>query len=238
MTNQQTRPLPREAIILAGGLGQRLRALVPDLPKPMAPVGDKPFLARLLDLIARQGVERVILSVGYKSDVIMDHFGKRYNGLELVYAVEERALGTAGGIRLGLERVHGEQAFVLNGDTWFDAPLVRLAARFAQQPAGVVMAVKPMENCSRYGAIHLDGDRITGFQEKGLQGPGLINGGVFLLSAALREELTGCFSFESDFLQPRIHRMTVAAVVCEGFFIDIGIPEDYLAAQTLLTRPG
>jgi D-glycero-alpha-D-manno-heptose 1-phosphate guanylyltransferase len=228
--------IPEEAVILAGGLGKRLRQIVPDLPKPMAPVGDRPFLAHLLTTLAQQGVRRIVLSVGYKSEIFVNYFGNDFNGVELVYAVEEQPMGTAGGIRLGLEMVHGNRAFILNGDTLFNVSLARLAKTFATHHAKVVMAVRPMVDCARYGAVDIKDERITGFQEKGRHGAGLINGGVFLLSTSLQHDLLDCFSFENDFLQPNINRMVMAAVVSDGFFIDIGVPEDYAAAQTLLVN--
>ncbi len=227
---------PDEAIVLAGGLGKRLRAVVPDLPKPMACVANRPFLAHLLTYLVHQGMRRVVLSVGYKSEEIMNCFGNHFNGLELVYAVEDQPLGTGGGIRQGLEMVEGERAFVLNGDTLFDLPLVRLVEQFDRHHAQIAMGVKPMDGCARYGAVQVDAGRVTGFWEKGRAGAGVINGGVFLVSVALRRELEGCFSFETDFLQAQIHRLIVVAVVHDGFFIDIGIPDDYALAQTLLAR--
>ncbi|MBF0213005.1 MAG: nucleotidyltransferase family protein [Magnetococcales bacterium] len=228
------RDFPEEAIILAGGMGQRLRSVVPDRPKPMALVAGKPFLEHLLIAVARQGVRRVVLSVGYKREAIMTHFGDRFQGVELAYAVEEQPLGTAGGIRLGLERVRGERAFVLNGDTLFDAPLNHLVAAFDRHRADLVMAVKPMEDCSRYGTVRVEGERVVGFDGSRKSGPGVINGGVYLFSAGLATELQHCFSFEGDFLQPNLDRLQVIRVEEPGFFIDIGVPEAYAAAQTLL----
>lgn len=225
---------PKEAIILAGGLGKRLRSIISDLPKPMASVANKPFLVHLCNYLAHQGVERVILSVGYKSEMVMDYFGNHFNGLKLDYVVEEQPLGTAGGIRLGLERIQGDRAFVLNGDTLFDVSLARLVSCYDQHRALVAMAVKPMLDCTRYGAVLIEGERVTGFWEKGRQGPGVINGGVFLVSKDLRTDLLTCFSFETDFLSVRLQQLTVVAVECDDFFIDIGIPQDYIAAQTLL----
>ncbi|MEO5333373.1 MAG: nucleotidyltransferase family protein [Magnetococcus sp. YQC-5] len=233
----QSRSFPQEAIVLAGGLGKRLRSVVPDLPKPMASVANRPFLAHVLIYLAQQGVRRVILSVGYKSEILMDCFGASFHGLALEYVIEQHPLGTAGGLRLGLEQVQGDRAFVLNGDTLFDVTLSELNESFEQHVAQVVMAVKPMSDCTRYGAVQIDeGQRVTGFWEKGRQGPGLINGGVFLLDRHLHGALADCFSFETDFLQPNINQLIVTAVVCDGFFIDIGIPEDYVAAQTLLAN--
>lgn len=229
--------IPGEAIVLAGGMGLRLRQVVPDRPKPLAPVAGRPFLAHLLDRLAAQGIRRVILSVGYQQERFVASFGREYGGMAIDYAIEERPLGTAGGIRLGLARVGGERAFVLNGDTLFDAPLAALAEAGDRHRARVVMAVRPVADCSRYGAVQLAGERVTGFHEKGRSGPGLINGGLFLLPTALGDELTGCFSFENDFLQSAVARMPVVAVVSDGFFIDIGVPEAYAAAQTLLARP-
>ncbi len=229
---------PDEAIILAGGQGTRLRQLLPDLPKPLAPVAGRPFLTHLLDWAHDQELRRVILSVGYKYELIQLEYGDDYDDLTLDYAIEESPRGTAGGIRMGLEMIQGSRAFVLNGDTLFDVSLPALVAGFDRNRARMAMAVKPMPDCKRYGAVRLDGDRVVGFQEKGLGGPGMINGGVFLLDSDLGAELDGCFSFETDFLQPNLDKMRVAAVVSDGFFIDIGVPEDFAAAQTLLAGKG
>ncbi|MBF0195287.1 MAG: nucleotidyltransferase family protein [Magnetococcales bacterium] len=239
MKNKSLSPIPSEAIILAGGLGKRLRKTVPDFPKPMAPIGDRPFLAHLLATLAKQGILRVILSVGYKNQYFIDYFTDNYMGMEIIYAIESEPLGTAGGIRLSLEMVKGESVFILNGDTFFNVPLVQLDKTFIANNARVVMAVKPMKNCSRYGAVHVSKDgnnRILGFKEKGQVDAGLINGGVFLVSADLRYDLKNCFSFETDFLQQQVTQMTMSAVENDGYFIDIGIPEDYAAAQKFLVK--
>ncbi|MBF0444598.1 MAG: nucleotidyltransferase family protein [Magnetococcales bacterium] len=239
MTIKSSDPIPSEAVVLAGGLGKRLRQSVPDIPKPMAPIGDRPFLAHLLETLATQGIHRVILSVGYKSQYFIDYFANSFMGMEILYAIEDKPMGTAGGIRLGLDLVLGDRAFILNGDTFFAVPLMQLENTLIKNSARVVMAVKPMDNCARYGAVHVSEDedgRIIGFREKGQVEAGLINGGVFLLSTDLRYDLVGCFSFETDFLQQQVGNMIMSAEIYDGYFIDIGIPEDYVAAQKFLVK--
>ncbi|MBF0142455.1 MAG: nucleotidyltransferase family protein [Magnetococcales bacterium] len=225
---------PREAVVLAGGLGTRLRAVVPDLPKPLAPIQGRPFLSYLLDRLERQGVDRVVLSVGFKGDLFRRTFGDRYRDLDLVYAVEASPLGTAGGIGLGLDAIRGEAAFVLNGDTFFALSLAAMVETRERLRAEIVMGVKPMADCRRYGRVLLSGERVVGFAEKGHPASGLINGGVFLLPTALRPHLRDGTSFEVDFLERRLDQWSVAALVDDGHFIDIGIPEDFAAAQSLL----
>ncbi|MBF0380033.1 MAG: nucleotidyltransferase family protein [Magnetococcales bacterium] len=237
MTKTGTNPTPYEAVILAGGLGKRLRQSVPDIPKPMAPIGDRPFLAHLLETLVSQGIRRVILSVGYKSNYFIDYFTDSYMGMEIVYAIEERPLGTAGGIQLALNMVKGDRAYILNGDTFFNVPLLQLEKAYNNNDSKLVMAVKSMESCARYGAVQVSNDgRIIGFREKGQVAGGLINGGVFLLATELRNNLDGCFSFETDFLQPNVNKIVMSTVENDGYFIDIGIPEDYFAAQKYLVK--
>ena len=115
------------AIVLAGGLGTRLRSAVPHLPKPMAPVAGRPFLAHLLDFWIAQGIDRVVLSVGYRHEAISHHFGSVYRGAEIVYTIETTPLGTGGGLLLAARQVHSDKrVLVLNGDTFFDVRLESL----------------------------------------------------------------------------------------------------------------
>lgn len=221
------------AIVLAGGLGTRLRAVVPDWPKPMAPVRGEPFLAYLLRYLGRQGVNSVLLSVGYKRDAIQTYFGSRFHDMDIGYCAEEEPLGTGGAIIKALRQLEGDRVFVVNGDTLAHVNYVAMNDLHERSAANITMALSPVPDTSRYGAVEVMDGRVTRFSEKGRSGPGLINVGVyrvsrdFLLGQAFPEK----FSFESDFLYPRVAALGPAALVTDGYFIDIGVPEDYQRAQ-------
>ena len=217
-----------EAVILAGGLGTRLRSVVSKVPKCMAPVDGKPFLQYMLEWLSRFDVSHVVLSVGYLREVIFAFIDSREWPFEISYAVEEEPLGTGGGIRLALTKCREDRVIVLNGDTFFNVDLKALT--FA---APVTLALKPMRDFDRYGAVDLAGGLVTGFHEKTACTEGLINGGVYALVRS-RLDLAfypGRFSFEKDLLEPLAAARLVAGQVQEGYFIDIGIPEDYTRAQ-------
>lgn len=222
----------QEAIVLAGGYGTRLRHILPDVPKPMAAVCGRPFLRYLLDHLQVQGVERVILAVGYLQEVIRDFFGSTYRGMQLVYSPENTPLGTGGAIRQALRLCREERVVVLNGDTYFDVKLSDLEQASQSNPDSVILAAKRMYQFSRYGALELEGTRVTAFREKSSCAEGLINGGVYLLCRTALENVQKMrFSMETDILEPLAEAGQVLAVEQYGYFIDIGIPEDYAAAQ-------
>jgi D-glycero-alpha-D-manno-heptose 1-phosphate guanylyltransferase len=227
-----------EAVILAGGLGTRLRSVVSDLPKTMAPIHGRPFLAYLLDAMANGGVRSVILALGYKSEAIRDHFGTGFSKLHLRYSVETEPLGTGGAIRLAMEQASAPHVFVLNGDTYLRLDYRAMMAAHLKAGVDLTMAVKRVPDAGRYGALDVEKERIRGFLEKGRPGPGLINAGTYLLERGLpgRHRLPHAFSFEADFLMPHVGEIRPLAFQTEGTFIDIGIPEDYARAQDLL-RP-
>ena len=217
-----------EAVILAGGLGTRLRSVVHEVPKCMAPVAGKPFLAYVLEWLSRFDIDHVVLSVGYLKEVIFRFIDSRTWPFEISYAIEEEPLGTGGGIRLALTRCRGNHVFVLNGDTFFNVDL-----RALPFVAPVTLALKPMRSFDRYGAVDWDGDLVTGFREKQPCAEGLINGGVYAID---RSQLDIAlyprkFSFEKDLLEPLSRLNLVAGRVQDGYFIDIGIPEDYARSQ-------
>jgi D-glycero-alpha-D-manno-heptose 1-phosphate guanylyltransferase len=228
-----------EAIILAGGMGTRLRTVVPDLPKPMAPVTGRPFLAWVLDRLIDAGFESAVLAVGYKHEAISTHFGGRHHGLPLHYSVEGLPLGTGGAIRLAADQVTQYPVFVLNGDTYLELDYRTMLAAHQRAQASLSVAVCHVPDVSRYGALELEGDVIQGFQEKGRSGPGYINAGVYLLSADIMQRIPAgeTFSFEQQLLVPKVRELRPRAFLTEGRFIDIGIPEDYERAQRLFTPP-
>ena len=227
-----------EAIVLAGGFGTRLRGVVDDVPKPLAPVAGRPFLAWLLDRLAAGGM-RCILATGYLSELIEKRIGSRWQGMDIAYSLEPRPLGTGGAIRLAASRLHGDAAHVLNGDTWLEYDPIALEA--AARDAGVPMAIAlaRVDDVARYGAVDIDHGRVAGFREKGEAGPGWINAGCYFLGADALAALPArdAFSFEQDVLQPRVQAGAVAAFTATAGFIDIGVPEDYARAQTLFDRP-
>lgn len=224
-----------EAIILAGGFGTRLRQVVADVPKPMAPVAGRPFLEILLGSLAHKGFSRVVLSLGFMAEKISGHFGNRFAGLDLAYVVENTPLGTGGAVRLAATACSQDHVFVFNGDTYLDLEVEQLEKHWRAKRHPIVVG-RQVQNTARYGRLVVDGDRITNFAEKGASGPGLINAGCYVLATNALEEypLNQPFSLETDYLVPEVLTATVDVFVTERMFIDIGIPEDYSRAQTLL----
>ncbi|WP_270935505.1 nucleotidyltransferase family protein [Falsiroseomonas oryzae] len=225
--------MPTEAIVLAGGFGTRLRAVVSDVPKPLAPVAGRPFLHWLLDGLARQGIARVVLATGYMADVVRDALGTSHAGMALVHAPEEAPLGTGGALWAALAHCAGQRAFVLNGDTWLGARLAPLAGE--APGADLVVAVRPVEDRSRYGSVRVEGNRILGMEEKGPSGPGLVNAGVYVVRRDLpsRRPMPGAFSLEAEVLG-RPGDLDLRAHVTDATFLDIGTPEDFARAQALI----
>lgn len=226
-----------EAVVLAGGMGSRLRSVLgDDAPKPMAPVLGRPFLEFVLAYLARHGVSRVILSVGYRREKIIEHFGERWNELTLAYAVEETPLGTGGAIRLALQQARTSPVFVLNGDTFAEVDLAEMQRAQDVMGARLGMAVKFMEDVSRYGRLTLQCARVVDFRDQSGDGAGYVNAGVYLMDADLLadEPDNWPFSFEQDVLRPRIADLRPPAIEFAGRFIDIGVPEDYERAPAVL----
>ena len=224
-----------QAIVLAGGLGTRLRGVLPDLPKPLAPVGSRPFLSILLGQLRRHGFGSAVLSVGYRHELIRCAFGDRFDGLALQYAIEDKPLGTGGAIRLAARYCADGDVFVLNGDTFVEVDFAAVRARHRQAAAVLTVCAVDVADASRYGRLLVDGGHVTGFAEKGASGPGLINAGIYLMRRDLLEPLglPEVFSFEHDVLAARLGALRPAAFVTHGRFIDIGVPEDYARAQDM-----
>lgn len=224
-----------EAIVLAGGFGTRLKSVVPNLPKPMAPVAGRPFLEILLSMLHRKGFTRIVLSLGYMSEKIISHFGGHFSGMELVYEVESQPLGTGGAIRAGLERCIADHAFIFNGDTYLDLEVDELECMW-QAVFNPIIVVREVTDISRFGKVEMSNGRINAFLEKGGVGLGLINAGCYVLPKyALNSFPLGKpFSIETDFFAKHIQSSRFGGFVTRGCFIDIGVPEDYAFAQTKL----
>ena len=224
------------AIILAGGFGTRLQSVVNDLPKPMAPINGEPFLNYQLNYLKHYGIKNVILSVGYLAEKIKAYYGSNFNGLEIDYVVEENPMGTGGGIRLALEKCTESLSFVLNGDSFFDVDLIKFNDLHIQNRSQISLALRKVNNSARYGTIEKTKENIiSSFKEKsGIDHEGIINGGVYLLDKNLYLQKTPSatnFSIEKDFFEKQLSNSLISGFEFEGYFIDIGIPEDYLKAQ-------
>lgn len=227
---------PEEAIILAGGMGTRLQSVVSEVPKPMAPVAGKPFLEYIFPVLKRVGVRKVVLSVGHKWEVISDHFGDRWLGMDIEYAVETEPRGTGGGIKLAFKKTETQHVLVLNGDTLFLHDLFRLWENHNLLNPGALISIslKEMKNFDRYGTVELYQDeRIKAFREKQAMDSGLINAGVYIIDRDLWDivDVPEKFSFEKDVLERYVDKLRFMGYKHEGYFIDIGIPEDFARAN-------
>ncbi len=223
-----------EAIVLAGGLGTRLRSVVADVPKPMVSVCGKPFLFFVLQNIVKQNIKRIILAVGYKYKAIFDYFGNEFQTAELIYSIEDEPLGTGGGIRKAIEKTLGQQILIINGDTFYDLSINELFLFHTNGKYDLTMCLKPMQHFDRYGTVTAEQDRVTGMKEKQPCDSGFINGGVYLMNKEIIEKyaVNSKFSFEKDFLEKEVSQLKFGAYISDKYFIDIGVPEDYEKAQT------
>ncbi|WP_208420121.1 nucleotidyltransferase family protein [Paraflavitalea devenefica] len=226
--------LIKECIILAGGLGTRLRSAVPDLPKCMAPVAGRPFLSYVIDYFHQQGIERFIFSLGYMHEAIETFLHTQYPDLNVACTIEEEPLGTGGAIKLACSKALQRDVLVLNGDTIFTIQLEQLSAFHYSHAADCTLSLKPMQQFDRYGVVELATDQhISSFREKQYYDAGYINGGVYALQVPsfLQEGLPAKFSFEKDYLEKLYAQRKIYGVVQDEYFIDIGIPADYEKAN-------
>ena len=224
----------KECIILAGGLGTRLQSVVSDVPKCMAEVAGKPFLSYLFDYAKNQQFDHLILSLGYKSEVVLQWLDGKSYPFKISYVVEDSPLGTGGAIKLAFDKVETDKAFIFNGDTFFGVDTTLLAEFHKEKNAMISLALKPMTNFDRYGSVDLDkGERIIRFNEKQHCAKGLINGGVYVINKNLFSTLSlpEKFSFEKDVMEMHINDIPSYGCVQDGYFIDIGIPSDFTKAN-------
>lgn len=223
-----------EAIILAGGLGTRLRSVVSDVPKCMAPVAGLPFLYYVIEHLLQQGVTKFIFSVGYKSELIIDYVNTQYPNIHKQFSIEEEPLGTGGAVKLACSMATGKDVLIMNGDTLFKIDVEWVTGFHDSNHADCTLALKPMEEFDRYGVVELDENAaVASFREKQYYDSGLINGGVYVLDVAhfIKEELPQKFSFEKDYLEQYFDKRKMYGIVQDEYFIDIGIPEDFERAQ-------
>ena len=222
------------AIVLAGGLGTRLASVTSDIPKPMAPIGSRPFLEYLLDDLVEQGIEQTVLAVSYRWEVIREHFGSVYRGMNLGYSVEEEPLGTGGAIQQAMTTLADDKVIVLNGDTRFRINLLEMEKVHRNSAAQLTIALKQVADSGRFGRVEVSADGVvTSFLEKSTGGPGWINGGIYMLNGSMFRDfpMPKKFSFELDLVEPNIDRIKPRAFQSDAYFIDMGVPEDYYRAQ-------
>lgn len=223
-----------ECIILAGGLGTRLQSVVSDVPKVLADVNEKPFLHYILEEVKRQNIHHVILSVGYKHELIQSFCEQHQKDVSISYAIEQEPLGTGGGIALALNQTKSESILIINGDTFFQINYNEFYSKHLSSQSSFSIALKPMKDFDRYGSVMIDDkNRIIGFKEKQFQYQGLINAGIYLLNKKKFQSLSfpEKFSFEKDFMEKYFERFPMYGFSFNNYFIDIGIPEDYYKAQ-------
>jgi D-glycero-alpha-D-manno-heptose 1-phosphate guanylyltransferase len=228
-----------DAVILAGGFGTRLRPVITDRPKVMAPVGGRPFLSRLLDHLARAGITRVVLCIGHLGTQVRDFFGNAYAGMHLLYSKEEQPLETGGALRFALPLLNSDPVLVLNGDSFCDVDFADLRDWHSDQGAEASIAVVEVPNASRFGRVAFDEKgAITDFEEKNVTSRrGWVNAGIYLISRAsiLTIPEGRAVSLEREMF-PLWAQGNFRAYRCYGHFIDIGTPESYASAEAFFAK--
>ena len=229
------------AIILAGGLGQRLRTIISDVPKPMAPINGKPFLAYQIEQLKRFDIDHVVLSIGYLGGVIVDYFRDYYAGIRITYSIESEPMGTGGGMLLALEKLDSdEHVLLLNGDTYFDINFHNLMQLHERHKAGISIALFRANMPERYGLVCAKpNNQIAKICSEKARLNELANGGVYIVDPKVikgnyrgRNEKV---SLEKEIFSTLLSKgVSIVGFECSGNFIDIGLPEDYLRAASIM----
>ena len=225
----------KQAVILAGGKGTRLSSHTLNTPKPMLDVGGKPFLEYIVDNLRCNGFEEIVFTIGYLGEQIKMHFGNGDNfGIKVKYVEENEPSGTGGGLLLGIEYLQ-DDFLVLNGDTVFDFNIWDLYKEYCKKGVLGAIALRTIDDVSRYGCISLENGYVKGFSEKGMSGKGEISGGCYILSKKVIEKYASIpCSIESDVFPALMEVNQLIAKKYDGFFIDIGIPDTLKTSQTLV----
>lgn len=235
--------MEKECIILSGGLGTRLKSVVPDLPKSMAYIEGKPFLWYLVRYFLAQNVTKFIFALGYKHEAIEGYLSSENSPFfqtdaQYKISIESEPLGTGGAIQKAVKLVESQDVIIANGDTLFEVDIEEISFFHTEKKSLCTLALKPMQDFERYGVVDLDDKSVVvNFKEKQFYASGNINGGVYVLNVPsfLKLAFPEKFSFEKDFLEKNTHQQ-LFGLVQDGYFIDIGIPEDYEKAQTELPK--
>ena len=220
--------MQKECIILAGGLGTRLKSISGDTPKPLVTVANRPFIFHILDRLIDEGFQHLILATSYLSNMVESTLGHNYRGVKISYSIEAEPLGTGGAIAQALSVASSENVLVVNGDTYVDISLDAFYKKHIASNKDVTLALINVPDTTRYGRVKMNDDTIESFLEKGESGPGCINGGVYWIKRTALSGFPVKFSFEELYLRMNISML--GGFKCDGYFIDIGIPEDYYRA--------
>ncbi len=228
-----------EAIVLAGGLGTRLKSELPGLPKCLAPVGGKPFLDWLLAYYKKQGIGRFIFALGYGKEQVEQFIQSSFSPDAYAFSIENEPLGTGGALYQACRHAGTSDLIVLNADTFFGLSLDEISSFHQDRKSSCTVALKQMQGVDRYGAVALNSrQQVIGFSEKKYIPNGFINGGVYALHVPtfLSISFPSVFSFEKDYLEKKYPDGKIFGMISPGYFIDIGIPEDYRRAQKELIQ--
>lgn len=225
----------KECIILAGGLGSRLRTVVTDIPKVMAPVNDRPFLHYILENAVHHHLEHIVLSTGYLHKKVETFVKEKHGKKNISFAVEEEPLGTGGAIVNALKQCRTDEVLIINGDTFFDIDYDFFYHHHNHHCSEFSIALKPMRNFNRYGTVTVDiHKRVTAFREKQQLEEGIINAGIYIVNRPcfLAIDWPLKFSMEKDYMEKYFDTVPMYGFSYDGYFIDIGIPEDFTKAQS------
>lgn len=221
---------PSEAIVLAGGAGTRLRGVLPDVPKVVAPIGGRPFLHRLLDELASQGIASIVVATGYAAEMVEDAAAAWRGTVPIAFSRENEPLGTGGAIAQAFDLIRGSHAWVFNGDSYCDVDLNVVSTLAATSPGDAWLVAVDVEDASRFGTLELDGSRVVRYLEKtGRAQRGWINAGIYVLPRQLMTK--GACSIENDLFPMWAAQGRLHAAAVRGRFIDIGTPESFAAAE-------
>lgn len=226
------------AIILAGGLGTRLKPVIGEYPKVLAPILGKPFLSYVLDKLSQQKLHRTILCTGYLAEYVQEEYGKSYKGIEIMYSREETPLGTGGAIRHAISKLSASEYLILNGDSFIDIDFQAFFNWYQEHSFPVGMAITTADDCSNYGTIEIRGDRVISFHEKAFhKQPGFINAGIYLVNEELIKNMpsTEPLSLEYEVI-PSWVKMGLGAFYVSSLLIDIGTPISYEQAQSYFAQ--
>lgn len=222
-----------EVLILAGGLGTRLKSISGDIPKPMMPINGKPFIQILIDKLNKLDFNNINISISYNPEYFLNHF----NESKINFIIENEALGTGGAIKYAVSKIKEfDYLLVLNGDTLFDIDYNQMLMKHKINEADITIASKIMEKPYRYGTLDIGNNRITRFKEKEEIASGVINCGIYLISKSALSSLPiqSKFSFETEYLEKNTSNLKIIPYISDNYFIDIGIPKDYKKANEYL----
>ena len=223
-----------DVIILAGGRGIRLKSIIPDLPKPMAPINGEPFLNYLLKWLSNNDYKEVTISLGYKWQYIYNYYNNcNWWGGKIKYSIEPKPLGTGGAIKLAIDKIKSDEVLIINGDSFANVNLVKFKDFHRKNSNDVSIAIKYIKGEDRYGFVRMDCGKIFEFSEKGGADEGYVNCGIYIVNKSILEKfpIASVFSFEKDFLGKYVNDIQCWGFVHKSYFIDIGIPEDYYKAN-------